>query len=132
MSDEDRLLFEQAVEELDGASRSKIGRLKAKGRPAKGGSRAPRPSARLDRTRSAPQASIDLHGFRRRDAERALRRFLSDRARGEVLLIVHGKGSGTLRRHVHQLVAEHPRIAESRSAPPRLGGEGALLVRLKR
>ena len=145
MSDEDRRLFEQAVEELGQASRSKIGRLKGHGlkgnglkAPRSGAAGAskkpgvPRPSARLDRKKIAPQASIDLHGLRRLDAARALRRFLEDRGRGEVVLIVHGKGSGALRRRVHELVAAHSRIAEWRQAPQRLGGEGALLARLKR
>lgn len=132
MSEEDRLLFEQAVEKLSDASRSRIGRLKQQGTSPKSLVRRSRPSARLDRLNSAPEASIDLHGLRRLDAERALQRFLSDRRRGEVVLVVHGKGSGKLREHVNQLIAEHPRIAESRRAPQRLGGEGALLVRLKR
>lgn len=135
MSEEDRRLFERAVEELDGASRSKVGRLKAEGRGSKGrrtGRSGQRPSSRLDRLRQAPEASIDLHGLRRREAELELRRFLADRPRGEVLLIVHGKGSGALRSRVHELVAQHPLVAESRRAPPRWGGAGALLVRLKR
>ena len=135
MSDEDRRLFEQAVEELGRASRSKIGRLKGQAKGSGGSSErpaGPRPSARLDRQKVTPTASIDLHGLRRLDAGRSLRRFLKDGGRGEVLLVVHGKGSGALRRQVHELVAAHPRIAEWRRAPRRLGGEGAVLVRLKR
>lgn len=131
MSDEDRRLFEQAVEKLSSASRSKIGRLKSEGRSRAIGGHRPG-STRLDRSTVEVQGSIDLHGQRRQEAEQMLRRFLAERERGEVVLVVHGKGSGALRDRVRQVVGRHPRVAESRVAPPRLGGGGALLVRLKR
>ena len=45
--------------------------------------------------------------------------------------IVHGKGTGALRRSVEALLARHPLVVEVRPAQEDAGGWGATLVRLR-
>jgi DNA-nicking Smr family endonuclease len=105
----------------------------------------------LERGRLPVEARLDLHGMRQRDAHVALRRFLKG-AHGKDLrhvLVITGKGRdpearrsffaeeepGVLRQAVpHWLAApELAGIVVSYSeAPRRLGGEGALYVRLRK
>ena len=42
--------------------------------------------------------------------------------------IVHGKGSGTLRRAIHDILRGHPLIKDYQSAPGNEGGEGVTVV----
>ena len=105
----------------------------------------------LERGRLAVEARLDLHGMRQRDAHAALRRFLKS-AQGKGyrhVLVITGKGTaagertsfyeederGVLRQAVpHWLAApdlSHVVLSYS-EAPRRLGGEGALYVRLRR
>jgi DNA-nicking Smr family endonuclease len=106
---------------------------------------------KLARGRIAVEARLDLHGMRQRDAHAALRRFLkSAQHKGyRHVLVITGKGAepdprrsfyedderGLLRQAVpHWLAA--PDLAQVvvsfAPAPRRLGGEGALYVRLRR
>jgi DNA-nicking Smr family endonuclease len=105
----------------------------------------------LEKGRLAVEARLDLHGLRRRDAHAQLRRFLKTaQARGQRhVLVITGKGAvqtesksfyeeeehGVLRQAVPRWLAE-PDLADLvvsfSLAPRRLGGEGALYVRLRR
>jgi DNA-nicking Smr family endonuclease len=106
---------------------------------------------RLERGTVAVEARLDLHGMRQREAHAALRRFLkAARAKGHRhVLVITGKGGpaddtrpfyesderGVLRSAVpHWLAAPDlaPLIVSYAEAPRRLGGEGALYVRLRR
>lgn len=68
---------------------------------------------------------IDLHGRDAVDAELETERFLSQAyACGEsVVKIIHGKGTGTLRRAVERLLGDHPLVSYSRGSmnPGELG-----------
>jgi DNA-nicking Smr family endonuclease len=108
-------------------------------------------SRRLEKGRLEVEAKLDLHGMRQRDAHAALRRFLKS-AQGRDyrhVLVITGKGAtqeaaksfyaeearGVLRQAVPQWLSdpEFASIVVSFSqAPRRLGGEGALYVRLRR
>jgi DNA-nicking Smr family endonuclease len=108
-------------------------------------------SRRLEKGRLEVEAKLDLHGMRQRDAHAALRRFLKS-AQGKDyrhVLVITGKGvaqeaaksfyeeeaRGVLRQAVPQWLSdpEFASIVVSFSqAPRRLGGEGALYVRLRR
>jgi DNA-nicking Smr family endonuclease len=105
---------------------------------------------RLERGHKAIEARLDLHGMRQKEAHAALRRFLKS-AQGKGyrhVLVITGKGGepdlrrsfyaedarGVLRQAVpHWLAAPDlaPLIVSYAEAPRRLGGEGALYVRLR-
>jgi DNA-nicking Smr family endonuclease len=104
----------------------------------------------LERGRLAVDARIDLHGMRQRDAHAALRRFLKSAQRKghRHVLVITGKGAdldasrpfyapeerGVLRQAVPHWLSQ-PDLAQVvisyAEAPRRLGGEGALYVRLR-
>jgi DNA-nicking Smr family endonuclease len=108
-------------------------------------------SRRLEKGHVEVEAKLDLHGMRQRDAHAALRRFLKS-AQGKDyrhVLVITGKGAaqeaaksfyeeearGVLREVVPQWLSdpEFASIVVSFSqAPRRLGGEGALYVRLRK
>jgi DNA-nicking Smr family endonuclease len=108
-------------------------------------------SRQLDKGKLEVEARLDLHGLRQRDAHAQLRRFLKTaQARGlRHVLVITGKGAeqaaaksfyeederGVLRNAVPHWLAE-PELAalvvSFSPAPRRLGGEGALYVRLRR
>ncbi len=83
---------------------------------------------------ASPQGLVlDLRGMRADVAEQELAAFLDGailRGYGEVE-IVHGKGTGALRREVHRLLREHPQVASFALAPEDRGGDGMTMVVLK-
>jgi DNA-nicking Smr family endonuclease len=89
------------------------------------------------------EARLDLHGLTRGQAAEALGRFLASARAGQrrALLVIHGRGlhSGTggpaLTQLVRELLSrgEHAAaVLAAVAAPPRLGGEGATLVWLRK
>jgi DNA-nicking Smr family endonuclease len=106
---------------------------------------------KLERGRLPVEARLDLHGMRQPDAHAVLRRFLkSAQHKGyRHVLVITGKGTepdprrsfyegderGVLRQAVpHWLAAPDlaPVVVSYSEAPRRLGGEGALYVRLRK
>jgi DNA-nicking Smr family endonuclease len=106
---------------------------------------------KLEGGRLAVEARLDLHGMRQRDAHAALRKFLKS-AQGKGyrhVLVITGKGApaddsrpfyqaderGVLRQAVPHWLSQpdlaHVIVSYS-EAPRRLGGEGALYVRLRK
>lgn len=99
--------------------------------------------ARLKRGRIAPQATIDLHGMTQAAAHQVLSPFLAGAQAGgkRCVLVITGKGYGTggtigvLKAAVPRWLNEPPlamRILGYCHAPAALGGEGALLILLRR
>jgi DNA-nicking Smr family endonuclease len=106
---------------------------------------------KLETGRLAVEARLDLHGMRQRDAHAALRKFLkwAQAKNYRHVLVITGKGAaaderrsfyedeerGVLRQAVPHWLAQ-PDLASVvvsySAAPRRLGGEGALYVRLRR
>jgi DNA-nicking Smr family endonuclease len=86
------------------------------------------------RKRHEVDAEIDLHGMYAQDAVKLLLRFIEkEKKRGHrTLLIVHGKGTGILKNTVCSIIESHPSIDDFQVAPAKLGGEGAILVRMNR
>ena len=77
---------------------------------------------------------LDLHTFSPKDLKTLVPDYLDEcRQRGILdVRIIHGKGSGTLRRTVHALLARMESVADFRLADESCGGWGATLVRLRR
>lgn len=106
---------------------------------------------KLDKGHLAVEARLDLHGMRQRDAHVALRKFLKWAQSKDYrhVLVITGKGSpratpssfyedetrGVLRQAVPHWLAHGdlaPLIVSFSEAPRRLGGGGALYVRLRK
>jgi len=106
---------------------------------------------KLEKGALAVEARLDLHGMRQRDAHTALRKLLKWAQSKDYrhVLVITGKGSGggeassfyeedargILRQPVPHWLAHGdlaPLIVSFSEAPRRLGGEGALYVRLRK
>lgn len=77
---------------------------------------------------------LDLHAFRPGDVKDLLPEYIEEcRRRGITdLRIIHGKGTGTLKRIVHSLLERDPHVDGFKDAEGSGGGWGATEVRLKR
>lgn len=95
----------------------------------------------LEDPRLEVEAEVDLHGLTSREAVREVQRFLREcQRRGErMVVVIVGKGlhspggKGTLRDQVISMLSQGAAarfVLGFRTAPQRLGGTGALVVRL--
>jgi DNA mismatch repair protein MutS2 len=84
------------------------------------------------RAASRVSPSIDLHGERVEAALERLHAYLDDAllAGLDSVVIVHGIGTGALRRAVREALREHPRIRGVRGGRKDEGGEGATVAEL--
>ena len=75
---------------------------------------------------------LDLHTFQPRDCADVVDEYVraAREAGFAIVRVVHGKGTGTLRRIVHGVLANHPAVRSFRLADERSGGWGATLVEL--
>jgi DNA-nicking Smr family endonuclease len=76
---------------------------------------------------------LDLHTFRPAELRDLVPEYL-DACRGKGILhvrIVHGKGTGSLRRSVHAILSRLPHVASYRLAGETEGGWGATWVELR-
>lgn len=76
---------------------------------------------------------LDLHTFQPGEVESLVVDYMAAcRERGILRVrIIHGKGTGTLRRTVQALLARLDDVVSSRSAPEHEGGWGATIVELR-
>jgi DNA mismatch repair protein MutS2 len=81
---------------------------------------------------SSPGTSIDLRGSTVEETLQRLDRYLDQAMRAGLpqARIIHGKGTGTLRRAVRQFLADHPLVSDYEPADPREGGEGVTMAHL--
>jgi len=77
--------------------------------------------------------TLDLHAFRPAEVGDLLPEWLEAcHAAGlRELRVVHGKGTGALRRSVEALLSRHPLVESFRAAQEDAGGWGATLVTLR-
>jgi DNA-nicking Smr family endonuclease len=77
--------------------------------------------------------TLDLHTFAPREVKELLPEYLREcQARGILQVrVVHGKGTGALRRQVHVLLARLPEVQGFALAGEAGGGWGATLVTLR-
>jgi DNA-nicking Smr family endonuclease len=135
-----------------GADKKPAPRSPAKISPTPTGASLDRPTARkLESGRLPVEARLDLHGMRQRDAHAALRKFLkwAQHKGHRHVLVITGKGAaaderksfyegeerGVLRQAVPHWLAGAELgllVVSFAPAPRRLGGEGALYVRLRK
>ncbi len=78
--------------------------------------------------------TLDLHAFRPEDVDDLVAEWLrACRERGILeVRIVHGKGTGALRRRVEALLARSPEVVRFQPADETAGGWGATLATLRR
>ena len=76
--------------------------------------------------------TLDLHTFLPREVKPLLQDYLGECQRLGILdvRVVHGKGTGSLRRSVHAILGRLPLVARFQQAGAGGGGWGATLVRL--
>lgn len=76
---------------------------------------------------------LDLHTFLPREVKELIPAYLEECCRRGIfsIRIIHGKGSGTLRRSVHAVLSRLPQVASFRQAGEDAGGWGATLVELR-
>ena len=81
----------------------------------------------------SPSDSLDLHTFSPKEVASLLEEFIHQSQKAEIYLvkIIHGKGSGAMRRRVQVLLARDQRVRAFYDAPPESGGWGATLVELR-
>ena len=103
------------------------GAQKAKKAPQqrKGGSSAP--------VRAAASMELDIRGMMTDEAEGVVDRFLDDAVLGRLnqVTIIHGKGTGALRKAVHQQLRRHPYVKAYRLGAFGEGEDGVTVVELK-
>jgi DNA-nicking Smr family endonuclease len=77
--------------------------------------------------------TLDLHTFQPGDVKDLVREYLAAcREKGIFSVrIIHGKGTGALRRTVHSALARMPDVASFRLAEEDAGGWGATIVTLR-
>ena len=103
-------------------------------RPAEAHPAAARQRVYLDRRAGAPRRpayEMDLRGFRVDEAIARLESALNDAALdgADTLRIIHGKGTGALRRGLREFLTTHP-LAQSHTDGEGPGGEGITIVRI--
>ncbi len=78
--------------------------------------------------------TLDLHSFRPAELGSLLPEWLDAcRSRGILeVRVVHGKGTGALRRSVEAILARSPAVASFRPAGEEAGGWGATLATLRK
>jgi len=80
----------------------------------------------------SPGLELDLRGSRPEDALERLDKYLDKAylARLAFVRIIHGKGTGRLRRAVREFLHGHPQVRESHPGDEHEGGEGVTVVHL--
>ncbi|WP_078391875.1 endonuclease MutS2 [Shouchella patagoniensis] len=79
------------------------------------------------------KSELDLRGERYEDAMQRVEKYIDDAllAGYHQVSIIHGKGTGALRKGVKQYVANHPRIKSARDGGMNEGGLGNTVIELK-
>jgi DNA mismatch repair protein MutS2 len=135
---EARRLVEQAIEETTGEAGSgkregwmsleELKRARTPTAPDR-----PRPPSTAHAPSPTATTEISLRGLRVDEAEPLLVKALDDAVLADLpyLRVIHGKGTGTLRQLVHDMLAADPRVKRFGFAPANQGGHGVTVVEFK-
>jgi len=84
-------------------------------------------------TISNASTRLDIRGRKPEEAEFEIVKFIDDAYLGNLknIEIIHGKGTGVLRKTVHEILTKHELVTGFNIASYELGGEGATIVELK-
>ena len=76
---------------------------------------------------------LDLHTFSPRDVKNLVADYIEECQRLSIfeVRIIHGKGTGALRRTVHSVLERLPNVSSFALAPGTAGGWGATIVNVK-
>lgn len=77
---------------------------------------------------------LDLHTFHPKEVPDLLEDYFTECLRAGIysVRVIHGKGSGMLRKRVHSLLKRNPMVDSFQDAPAGGGGWGATLVELQK
>ncbi len=77
--------------------------------------------------------SLDLHTFQPKDVKQLVPDYINACLEKKIyqIRIIHGKGTGTLRRMVHSILEKHPAVLRFRHEDGSGGSWGATVVDLK-
>jgi DNA mismatch repair protein MutS2 len=117
-------LMERVAAKLDASRATQLERLAAA---------RPTTQVRLTESRHEPDAELNLIGKTTDEARDAADKFLDEAYLHSLLRIriIHGHGTGALRRAIAELLHGHPHVESFAPAPPDQGGAGATVVELK-
>ena len=91
------------------------------------------PEVQLSTSDTHTRSELNVIGQRADEAVDAVDKFLdaASLAGTSQLRIVHGHGTGALRRAIGELLKDHPHVARFAAAPQDQGGSGATVVELR-
>lgn len=94
---------------------------------------APRTEVNLRQPEAVGQSELNVIGQTTDEAVDAVDKFLDEASLASMnkVRIVHGHGTGALRRAIAALLSGHPHVARFLVAPPNEGGAGATIVELR-
>lgn len=77
---------------------------------------------------------LDLHTFNPKEVPDLLEDYFTECLRAGIfsVRVIHGKGTGVLKKRVHSLLKKSPMVDSFREAPAGGGGWGATLVELRK
>jgi DNA mismatch repair protein MutS2 len=76
---------------------------------------------------------LDLRGYRAAEVEAMLDEYIEEayRSGAPFVRIIHGKGTGALRKVVREALSQHPAVARHEVAPVEQGGDGVTVATLR-
>ena len=82
---------------------------------------------------ASPGVEIDLRGLDSEDMSDRLEKYLDDAALAGLpyVRIIHGKGTGVLRRNARKLLLNHPHVKYIESGQDNEGGDGVTIAHMK-
>jgi len=122
----------RAADAGDGRARGASGSVRGPARPSASGSPGPLTDPDVPRARSIA-AELMLIGRTTDEVQNLVEKYLDDAFMAGManVRLVHGKGTGALRKAVRGVLSDHPLVESYRDGEPAEGGSGATVAALK-